>query len=108
VTEEGRRKVLSLIGLGLRARTVVVGVAQVRAAAMRGRLALAVLAPDAAGHSRAKVLPLLAARHIGCIEGPSAAELGKAVGRATTAAVGVTDASLARGIREAAHAAVKF
>ncbi|HKS07500.1 MAG TPA: ribosomal L7Ae/L30e/S12e/Gadd45 family protein [Gemmatimonadaceae bacterium] len=99
---------LSLIGLGVRARTVVVGVAQVRAAALRGRLVLAVLAPDASEHSRAKVLPLLTARHIGCIEGPSAAELGQVVGRESTAAVGVTDASLAQGIREAAHAAVKF
>lgn len=97
-----------MIGLGVRAKTVVVGVAQVRAAALRGRLALAVLAPDASGHSRAKVLPLLTARHIGCMEGPSAAELGRAVGRETTAAIGVTDASLAKGIREAAHAAMKF
>ena len=99
---------LSLIGLGVRAKSVVVGVAQVRAAAMKGRLELAVLAPDASGHSRDKVLPLLSARHIGCIEGPSATELGHVVGRETTAAVGVTDAALAQGIREAAQTAVKF
>lgn len=108
MTEAGRKKVLGLIGLGVRARSVVVGVAQVRAAASRGRLALAVVAPDSSGHSRAKVLPLLSARHIGWIEGPSASELGHVTGRETTAAVGVTDAALAQGIREAAHAAVQY
>jgi ribosomal protein L7Ae-like RNA K-turn-binding protein len=41
------------------------------------------------------------------VEGPSAAELGAAVGKEITAAVGVLDAALANGIRAAAFAAVK-
>jgi len=76
----------------------VVGVDQVRRAALKGKVKLAVVAPDAARNSLDKVLPLLAARHVRVIEAPSARELGAAVGRASTAAVGVLDAQLARGM----------
>ena len=91
---------LRLIGLGVRSRGVVIGVEQVRDAARNGKLALAVLAPDASAPSRDKVVPLLQARGIKFVEAPSAAELGAAVGREQTAAVGVIDAQLARGIRQ--------
>ena len=93
-------RVLRLIGLGVRARTVVVGVEQVRAAAKKGNLVFALVAPDASENSRDKVVPLLRARRVKFVEGPTAAQLGAAVGREQTAAVGVTDAQLARGIRE--------
>lgn len=99
VDAETERRMLGLIGLGLRARNAVVGVEQVRVAARRGRLALAVVAPDASRHSRDKVMPLLVARGIRVIEGPSAAALGAAVGRESTVAVGITDPALARGVR---------
>ena len=94
------RRVLGLLGLGIRARNVVVGVEQVRIAARRGHLALAIVAPDASPNSRKKLLPLLTARRIPLREGPAAEALGALVGRETTAAVGVTDASLARGVRK--------
>jgi ribosomal protein L7Ae-like RNA K-turn-binding protein len=97
---------LRLIGLGLRARNVVVGVEQVRQAAKKGSLQFAILAPDASMNSRDKIVPLLQARGIKFVEGPSAAELGAAVGRAQTAAVGVVDRQLARGIRDLAEARV--
>jgi ribosomal protein L7Ae-like RNA K-turn-binding protein len=90
---------LGLIGLGIRARNAVVGVEQVRVAARRGLLALAVVAPDASRHSRDKVLPLLAARGVRVVEGPGAAALGSATGRETTAAIGILDRALARGVR---------
>lgn len=90
---------LGLIGLGLRARTVVVGVEQVRGAAHRGLLHLAVVAPDASRNSLEKVLPLLRAKRVGVIEGPSASVLGAAVGRVATAAVGIVDRDLAKGVR---------
>jgi ribosomal protein L7Ae-like RNA K-turn-binding protein len=93
------RRVAGLIGLGLRARSAVVGAAQVRAAATKGSLALAIVAPDASSNTLSKVVPLLRARRVRMIEGPSAAALGDAVGRNTTAVVGITDAQLARGIR---------
>ncbi|HEY9449990.1 MAG TPA: ribosomal L7Ae/L30e/S12e/Gadd45 family protein [Gemmatimonadaceae bacterium] len=93
------RKLLGLLGLGLRARTAVVGVEQVRSAAKKGRLRLAVVAPDASQNSLDKVLPLLRAKRVRVIEGPSASVLGAAVGRNATAAVGIVDHDLARGIR---------
>jgi ribosomal protein L7Ae-like RNA K-turn-binding protein len=99
VDERTAQKLANLLGLGLRGRLVVVGVQQVRTAAMRGALRLAVVAPDASRHSLDKVVPLLRARRIAMIEGPSAAALGSAVGRESTAAVGVVDAQLARGVR---------
>lgn len=94
------RRVLGLLGLGLRARNVVVGVEQVRVAARRGELALAIVAPDASPNSRKKLLPLLTAKRIPLREGPAAEALGTLVGRETTAAIGVTDASLARGVKK--------
>jgi len=93
-------RMLRLIGLGLRARNVVVGVEQVRTAAKKGNLEFAVVAPDASENSREKIVPLLRARRVKFVEGPTAAELGAAVGREHTAAVGVVDPQLARGIRE--------
>jgi ribosomal protein L7Ae-like RNA K-turn-binding protein len=93
------RKLLRLLGIGLNGRLVIVGVQQVRDAALRGKLELAVIAPDASRHSLDKVVPVLRAKHIRLIEGPSASDLGAAVGRESTAAVGVVDPQLARGIR---------
>ena len=93
------RRVLGLLGLGIRARNVVVGVEQVRLAARKGRLALAVVAPDASPNSRKKLLPLLEATGVRVVQGPSAGSLGSAAGREATAAIGVIDRSLARGLR---------
>ena len=93
------RKLLGLLGLGVRSRGAVVGVERVREAAMRGKLALAVIAPNASRHSLEKVVPMLKAKRITVVEGPDASVLGAAVGRETTAAVGVVDRQLARGVR---------
>ena len=95
-----QRKLLGLLGLGVRGQGAVVGVQQVRDAAIRGKVAFAVIAPDASHHSLDKIVPLLKAKRVQFIEGPSAAELGAAVGRETTAVVGVVDYKLARGIRD--------
>ena len=93
------RRVLGLVGLGLRGRLAVVGVEQVRKAATKGSLHLALVAGDASHHSRDKVLPLLAARHVQVVDGASAAALGRAVGREATAVIGIVDEQLAKGIR---------
>lgn len=95
------RKLLGLVGLGARGRLVVVGVEQVRDAAKKGRLALAVVAPDASRNSLDKVVPLLNAKRVQIIEAPSAVDLGGAVGRVSTTVVGIVDKNLARGIRAA-------
>lgn len=93
------RKLLGLIGLGVRGRGAIIGVQQVREAAKRGKLQLAIAAPDASVNSLDKVLPLLRARGILVLAGPSAAELGSAAGRETTAVIGIVDRGLAKGIR---------
>ena len=93
------RKLLRMLGVGLNGRLVVVGVQMVRDAAQRGKLKLAVIAPDASRNSLDKVIPMLRAKRIRTYEAPSATELGAAVGRESTAAVGVVDAQLAKGIR---------
>lgn len=95
---DASRKLLGLLGLGARGRGLVVGVEQVRDAARRGTLALAVVAPDASRHSRAKVVPMLEAKRVRIIEGPGSTTLGSAVGRDAVAVVGVIDANLARGV----------
>jgi ribosomal protein L7Ae-like RNA K-turn-binding protein len=100
MTDATWRRLLGLVGLGVRGRLVVVGVEQVRDAARRGTLLLAIVAPDASRHSLDKVVPLLRARRLTIVEGLSASELGAAVGRETTAAVGVLDPGLERGIRK--------
>jgi ribosomal protein L7Ae-like RNA K-turn-binding protein len=99
VDEVVSRKLLGLIGLGVRGRGALVGVQQVREAAKRGKLHLAIAAPDASSNSLDKVLPLLRARGIMVIEGPSASELGSAAGRETTTVIGIVDRGLAKGIR---------
>lgn len=104
MNETARRKVLGLLGLGIRARTVVIGVEQVRAAAHKGKLALVVVASDVSENSRDKIIPLIRAKRIVSLEGPTGAELGQCVGKEITAVVGVTDAALANGIRAAAAA----
>lgn len=93
-------RVLRLVGLGVRSRGAVVGVEQVREAAKRDMLALALVAADASPHSLAKVVPLLEARRVVLLRVPSAVELGRAAGREQTAAVGIVNTQLAKGIRE--------
>ncbi len=103
MSPEAARKIVKLLGLGARGRLVVVGAEQVRAAAKKGKLSLAVVASDASENSRDKVLSVLKAKNIRAIEGITAADLGAAFGRESTAAVGVLDADLARGIQQAAQ-----
>lgn len=97
---ERERRLLGLIGLGVRSRRAVVGVEQVRVAVQRRRLVLAIVAPDVSRHSKDKIVPLLKARGIRVVEGPTAERLGAAVGKERTAVVGIVDVDLARGIGE--------
>ena len=100
MNDVARRRLLRLIGLGVRSRGAVVGVQQVREAAKKGHLAFAVIAPDASQNSLDKLVPLLRARRIQFADAVNAAELGAAVGRESTAAVGIVDRQLAKGIRD--------
>ena len=100
LSDVDRGRLLRLVGLGVRGRGAVIGVERVREAASKGTLVLAVVAPDVSRHSLDKVLPLLAAKRVPVVEGPGAQVLGHAVGRETTAVVGVVDRNLARGIQD--------
>jgi len=97
-----RRKVLGLVGLGIRGRRAVVGVQQVRDAARRGKLKLALVAGDASKNSMDKVVPLLTARGVAMIEGLTSADLATVCGRESVSAIGVLDSGLASGIKAAA------
>ena len=104
LSDSSRSRLLRLIGLGVRGRGAVVGVEQVREGAKKNKVAYAIVAMDASRHSLDKVIPLLNARRVRFVEVPSAAELGEAVGRETTACVGIVDRQLAKGIRELVEA----
>ena len=100
-TEVAKRKVLGLVGLGLRGRLAVVGVQQVRDAAKHGKLKVALVASDASKNSLDKVSGVLKALDVPVIGALSAAELGGVAGREAVAVIGVTNAGLARGIMTA-------
>src|SRR5512146_1452735 len=94
-----QQRLFRLLGLGVRGRGAVVGVQQVREAARKNKVHLAVVARDASSNSLDKIVPLLNARRVRFIEVSSAAELGAAVGRDHTAVVGIVDRELAAGAR---------
>lgn len=91
-------RVVALLGLGLRAGRVVIGVAGVRARLQRDALRCIVLAADASARTRDKVERLAHARGVPVVRGPDAVALGAGLGRAAVQAVGVDDAGLARGL----------
>ncbi len=93
---------LNLLGLGMRAGSVVVGTGGVRAALQRDELALVMVANDCSSRTEEKVLRLARARGVPLVVGPSADDLGRSVGRGSVQAVGVRDAKLATGIRDQA------
>ncbi|HEX6307923.1 MAG TPA: ribosomal L7Ae/L30e/S12e/Gadd45 family protein [Longimicrobiales bacterium] len=88
-------RALALLGMATRAGAVMPGTERVREAARAGTLRLAVIAADASGNSRGKLLPLLAARGISHVIRFERSELGAAVGRGPLSAVGVVDGALA-------------
>ncbi|PYO86872.1 MAG: hypothetical protein DMD58_15810 [Gemmatimonadetes bacterium] len=91
-------RIVRLLGLGVRAGNVVIGVAGVRAGLQRGKLRCVVLAQDAGQRTMEKVTRLAEAKGIPVLRGPVASELGAGLGRPAVQAVGVTDRALARGL----------
>lgn len=89
---------VGLLGLGLRAGRVVIGVTGVRARLQRDAVRCVVLAADASARTRDKVERLARARGVPVVQGPAALELGAGLGRSAVQAVGVEDAGLARGL----------
>jgi ribosomal protein L7Ae-like RNA K-turn-binding protein len=91
-------KVTRLLGLGLRAGNVVIGVAGVRAGLQRGQVVCVVLASDAGPRTMEKVGRLADGKKIPVLRGPPARELGEGLGKPPVQAVGVNDPALARGL----------
>ena len=91
-------KLTRLLGLGLRAGNVVIGVAGVRAGLQRGQLVCVVVPQDVAPRTVEKVVRLAEAKQIPVLRGPAARELGEGLGKPPVQAVGVTDTALARGL----------
>lgn len=91
-------KIARLLGLGLRAGNVVIGVAGVRAGLQRGKVLCVVLAADASRRTIEKVARLAEGKRVPTLRGPGAAELGAGLGKPPVQAVGVSDPALARGL----------
>jgi ribosomal protein L7Ae-like RNA K-turn-binding protein len=91
---------LRLLGLAARAGRVVPGTERVREAVRAGGVQFVVVAADASAGAMDKLLPLLERRGVAHAVDFDRAALGGAVGRAPLSAVGVSDASLARRLRE--------
>ena len=89
---------MGLLGLGLRAGNVVLGVDGVRGGLQRDEFWCVVLATDASERAMEKVVALARAKQIPVVAGPSADEIGRKLGRPPVMVVGVTDRSLAAGI----------
>jgi ribosomal protein L7Ae-like RNA K-turn-binding protein len=87
-----------LLGLGMRAGHLVIGVDGVRSALQRNDVRCLVLASDASPRATEKTLALARAQQIPVVEGPVAEELGRKLGRPPVMAVGVRDRALAQGI----------
>ena len=91
---------MGLLGLGMRAGHLVIGVDGVRNALQRGEVQCLVLASDASPRATDKTLALAQAKKVAVIRGPAADELGMKLGRPPVMAVGVRDRALAKGIQE--------
>ena len=91
-------KLVSLIGLGIKARRVVVGTDGVRNGLKRGSVRLVVVARDHSQRTKEKVVRLARGRGVEVVVGPEAAELGRLAGVRSVQVIGVTDPNLASGI----------
>jgi ribosomal protein L7Ae-like RNA K-turn-binding protein len=94
----GGSKITRLLGLGVRAGNVVIGVAGVRAGLQRGKISCVVLAADASQRTIEKVARLAEAKQVPVLRGPVADELGAGLGKPPVQAVGVSDPALAKGL----------
>lgn len=104
--ETQAKRVLGLIGLGVRGRLAVVGVDRVRDAVKGGKVYVAVVAADASPNSRQKIDGLLAGRAVPTLYVETADMLGACVGRDATTVIGVVDRNLADGILAIATPAI--
>ena len=94
---------MGLLGLGLRAGSLVVGVEGVRGGLQRDDFWCVVLASNASDRAVEKVVALARAKKTPMVSGPVADEMGLKLGRPPVMVFGVTDRSLAQGILKLAE-----
>lgn len=92
--------VLRLLGLAARAGAVLSGTERVRDAARAGAVLFVLVAVDISANTRDKLIPLLTKRSIAWRAVGTRAALGRAVGRPPASALGITDAGLARKVKD--------
>ena len=90
--------VLGLLGLGLRAGHVLIGVDGVRRALQSGQLWCVVVASDASPRAVEKVVRLAEAQGVPLVAGPEADLIGRQLGRPPVMVAGVRDRALADGL----------
>ncbi len=91
-------RAIGLLGLGARARTVIVGTGRIRHELQHDRIQVLVLAADRGPRTREKVERLARAKGIPVLTGPAAETLGRRLGRGAVQAVGIVDRRLAAGL----------
>ncbi len=90
--------VLGLLGLGLRAGHVVIGVDGVRRSLQAGQVRCVVVASDASPRAVQKVIRLAEALGVPLVPGPEADVIGRQLGRPPVMVAGVRDRALADGL----------
>ena len=94
----GHERLLGLLGLGLRAGRVAIGVDAVRKELQAGKCWCVVLADNASPRAMEKVVRLAGARKVPVLAGPGAEAIGAQLGKPPVMAVGVRDRALASGM----------
>lgn len=89
--------VIGLLGLGLRAGHVIIGVEAVRRALQANDCRCLVVASDASQRAIEKTVRLATARGVPCLGGPVAQELGARLGKPPVMVAGIRDQALAEG-----------
>lgn len=101
--DDAHESLLRLLGLGMRAGNVIVGVDGLRTALQHDEMLCVVLAADISERAMEKVGRLALGKGLPVLAGPDAATLGDRLGRPPVQAVGVRDRALADGVVRAAR-----
>ncbi len=94
-------RLLRLLGLGVRAGQVVLGVDAVREGLQGGKFACVVVASDVTPRAQEKVVRLAVGRGVPILAGPEATVIGARLGRQAVMVAGVLDGALAQGLANA-------
>jgi ribosomal protein L7Ae-like RNA K-turn-binding protein len=93
------RRALGLLGLGLKAGRVAVGVEASHSALQRGKAEMLVMPKDASKRAREKLVMLAKHREVPVLVVADAGAIGAALGRPPVHGAAVLDRQLARGLR---------